>query len=121
MPRKLSTIAPDWWDYTTLDNEIINDAAKLTPTLDTSTPTDAATALSIAADHVVGGAVAAAVPGSCSTASALEGEKQRSAASRQGSHCQDRCSRGASVGVNADGSCDRGFSQQLLQLLLIRP
>ena len=31
MPRKLSTIAPDWWDYTTLDNEIINDAAKLTP------------------------------------------------------------------------------------------
>ena len=31
MPTKLSTIAPDWWDYTTLDNEIINDAAKLTP------------------------------------------------------------------------------------------
>jgi len=30
MPRKLSTIAPDWWDYTTLDDEIIRDAAKLT-------------------------------------------------------------------------------------------
>ena len=23
MPRKLSSIAPDWWDYTTLDEEII--------------------------------------------------------------------------------------------------
>ena len=31
MPRKLSTIAPDWWDYTTLDEGIIRDAAKLTP------------------------------------------------------------------------------------------
>jgi len=31
MPRKLSAIAPDWWDYTTLDPEIIADAAKLTP------------------------------------------------------------------------------------------
>jgi len=31
MPRKLSSIAPDWWDYTTLDNEIINEAAQLTP------------------------------------------------------------------------------------------
>ncbi|MGI8604571.1 MAG: glucosamine-6-phosphate isomerase [Verrucomicrobiales bacterium] len=31
MPRKLSTIAPDWWDYTTLDDEIIRDAARLTP------------------------------------------------------------------------------------------
>lgn len=30
MPRKLSSIAPDWWDYTTLDPEIIRDAAKLT-------------------------------------------------------------------------------------------
>ncbi len=30
MPRKLSHIAPDWWDYTTLDNELINDAARLT-------------------------------------------------------------------------------------------
>ena len=29
MPRKLSTIAPDWWDYTTLDDEIIRDAAAL--------------------------------------------------------------------------------------------
>jgi glucosamine-6-phosphate deaminase len=28
--RKLSHIAPDWWDYTTLDSELINDAAKLT-------------------------------------------------------------------------------------------
>lgn len=30
MPRKLSHIAPDWWDYTTLENDLINDAAKLT-------------------------------------------------------------------------------------------
>jgi glucosamine-6-phosphate deaminase len=31
MPRKLSAVAPDWWDYTTLENELINDAARLTP------------------------------------------------------------------------------------------
>ena len=31
MPRKLSAIAPDWWDYTTLDNEILEAAARLTP------------------------------------------------------------------------------------------
>jgi glucosamine-6-phosphate deaminase len=31
MPRKLSSIAPDWWDYTTLDDDIIRDAAALTP------------------------------------------------------------------------------------------
>ena len=31
MPRKLSSISPDWWDYTTLDNDIIQDAARLTP------------------------------------------------------------------------------------------
>ena len=31
MPRKLSSIAPDWWDYTTLDSDIIRDAAALTP------------------------------------------------------------------------------------------
>lgn len=30
MPRPLSRIAPDWWDYTTLDAEIIRDAAALT-------------------------------------------------------------------------------------------
>ena len=30
MARKLSHIAPDWWDYTTLDSSLINDAAKLT-------------------------------------------------------------------------------------------
>ncbi len=30
MPRPLSKIAPDWWDYTTLDPEILADAAKLT-------------------------------------------------------------------------------------------
>ncbi len=29
MPRRLSRIAPDWWDYTTLDPEIIRDAAAL--------------------------------------------------------------------------------------------
>jgi glucosamine-6-phosphate deaminase len=27
--RPLSKVAPDWWDYTTLDREILNDAAKL--------------------------------------------------------------------------------------------
>ena len=31
MARKLSILAPDWWDYTTLDDEILNDAARLTP------------------------------------------------------------------------------------------
>jgi glucosamine-6-phosphate deaminase len=31
MPRKLSSIAPDWWDYTTLDQDILADAARLTP------------------------------------------------------------------------------------------
>jgi glucosamine-6-phosphate deaminase len=30
MARKISILAPDWWDYTTLDDEILNDAAKLT-------------------------------------------------------------------------------------------
>ncbi len=30
MSRPLSRIAPDWWDYTTLDAEIIRDAAALT-------------------------------------------------------------------------------------------
>ncbi|HLH56803.1 MAG TPA: glucosamine-6-phosphate isomerase, partial [Verrucomicrobiae bacterium] len=29
MPRKPSSIAPDWWDYTTLDSELIQDAAAL--------------------------------------------------------------------------------------------
>src|SRR5205809_4897998 len=31
MPRKLSSIAPDWWDYTTIADELIGDAAALTP------------------------------------------------------------------------------------------
>ena len=31
MARKISMLAPDWWDYTTLDDEILNDAARLTP------------------------------------------------------------------------------------------
>ena len=31
MPRKLSAIAPDWWDYTTLDGDLIEEAARLTP------------------------------------------------------------------------------------------
>jgi glucosamine-6-phosphate deaminase len=31
MPRKLSAISPDWWDYTTLDADIVRDAAALTP------------------------------------------------------------------------------------------
>lgn len=29
MPRQLSHIAPDWWDYTTLDSSLIQDAARL--------------------------------------------------------------------------------------------
>ncbi len=29
MSRKLSMLAPDWWDYTTLDDAILNDAARL--------------------------------------------------------------------------------------------
>ena len=28
--RKLSSVAPGWWDYTTLDDDLIRDAAKLT-------------------------------------------------------------------------------------------
>ncbi len=31
MPRKHSSIAPDWWDYTTLDDDLVQSAAKLTP------------------------------------------------------------------------------------------
>lgn len=30
MPRKISSIAPDWWDYTTLDTGLIEEAAELT-------------------------------------------------------------------------------------------
>ena len=29
MARKSSILAPDWWDFTTLDDDILNDAAKL--------------------------------------------------------------------------------------------
>ncbi len=31
MTRKKSMLAPDWWDFTTLDDDLLNDAAKLTP------------------------------------------------------------------------------------------
>ena len=31
MPRTRSSIAPDWWDYTTLDADLIDEAARLTP------------------------------------------------------------------------------------------
>jgi glucosamine-6-phosphate deaminase len=31
MTRPRSAIAPDWWDYTTLDRDVIDDAARLTP------------------------------------------------------------------------------------------
>ncbi len=31
MARKLSMLAPGWWDFTTLDEKILNDAAKLSP------------------------------------------------------------------------------------------
>ncbi len=30
MPRKISKLAEGWWDYTTLENDLLNDAAKLT-------------------------------------------------------------------------------------------
>ena len=30
MPRRLSAVAPDWWDYTTLDPDLIDAAARLT-------------------------------------------------------------------------------------------
>lgn len=30
MSRPISKVAPDWWDYTTLDSEILDDAARLT-------------------------------------------------------------------------------------------
>src|SRR5687767_1861245 len=30
MPRAISKVAPQWWDYTTLDSELLEDAAKLT-------------------------------------------------------------------------------------------
>lgn len=29
--RPISKVAPEWWDYTTLDKEILDDAARLTP------------------------------------------------------------------------------------------
>src|SRR6476620_2858763 len=31
MARPISKVAPDWWDYTTLDSAILADAARLTP------------------------------------------------------------------------------------------
>jgi glucosamine-6-phosphate deaminase len=31
MPRPLSKLAPAWWDYTTLDKDILDDAARLKP------------------------------------------------------------------------------------------
>jgi len=31
MARKLSMLAPEWWDFTTLSDDILNDAARLTP------------------------------------------------------------------------------------------
>jgi len=31
MSRKKSLLAPDWWDYTTLDDTLLHDAAQLTP------------------------------------------------------------------------------------------
>jgi glucosamine-6-phosphate deaminase len=31
MARKKSILAPDWWDYTTLDDAILDEAARLTP------------------------------------------------------------------------------------------
>ena len=31
VPRALSSIAPGWWDYTTLERDLVADAARLTP------------------------------------------------------------------------------------------
>lgn len=31
MPRKFSSIAPDWWDYTTLDTDLVTEVARLKP------------------------------------------------------------------------------------------
>ncbi|NQT12979.1 MAG: glucosamine-6-phosphate isomerase, partial [Planctomycetes bacterium] len=31
MPRPVSKVAPEWWDYTTLDSEMLADVPKLTP------------------------------------------------------------------------------------------
>ena len=31
MARALSKVAPDWWDYTTLDEQLLADAAQLSP------------------------------------------------------------------------------------------
>jgi glucosamine-6-phosphate deaminase len=31
MPRRLSSIAPDWWDYTTLDTELVDAVSRLRP------------------------------------------------------------------------------------------
>ena len=31
MARPLSSVAPGWWDYTTLDRDLLADAARLTP------------------------------------------------------------------------------------------
>ena len=31
MSRPISKVAPDWWDYTTLEEDILSDAARLTP------------------------------------------------------------------------------------------
>lgn len=31
MPRKLSAISPDWWDYTTIDSELVEAVVRLTP------------------------------------------------------------------------------------------
>lgn len=31
MARKLSMLAPEWWDFTTLDDDLLSDVAKLTP------------------------------------------------------------------------------------------
>jgi glucosamine-6-phosphate deaminase len=31
VPRKLSAVAPGWWDYTTLDPDLIDEAARITP------------------------------------------------------------------------------------------
>ena len=28
--RKLSVVAPEWWEYTTIDDELVRDAASLT-------------------------------------------------------------------------------------------
>ncbi len=50
--RAISKIAPDWWDYTTLDREILDDAIGLTPKeMISKRIPDSSVPMSLLADH----------------------------------------------------------------------